>query len=82
MPYTPGMLPASPADELYLRAQRIVCQENDARASTLQRELSIGYNRACCLIEEMEAYGVVSAPDYVGQRRVLLMPRDKRPEAS
>ncbi|GBD42051.1 DNA translocase FtsK [bacterium HR39] len=59
-------------DELYARAVRIVLQDRKASTSYLQRKLQIGYNNAARLIERMEAEGIVSAPDHVGRRRILV----------
>jgi len=42
--------------------------------SGVQRHLSIGYNRAARLIEEMERQGVVSAPSAIGERALLAEP--------
>ena len=46
-------------DPLYDEAVEIVLQTKKASASYLQRRLSIGYNRAARLIEEMEVKGIV-----------------------
>lgn len=46
-------------DPLYDEAVEIVLQTKKASASYLQRRLSIGYNRAARLIEEMEFKGIV-----------------------
>lgn len=46
-------------DPLYEEAVGIVLQTKKASASYLQRRLSIGYNRAARLIEEMEHKGIV-----------------------
>lgn len=46
-------------DPLYEEAVGIVLQTKKASASYLQRRLSIGYNRAARLIEEMELKGIV-----------------------
>jgi S-DNA-T family DNA segregation ATPase FtsK/SpoIIIE len=40
----------------------------------VQRQFRVGYNRAARLIEDMEAAGVVSAPEHNGQREVLAPP--------
>ncbi len=40
--------------------------------------MRIGYNSAARLIERMEREGLVSAPDHVGRREVL-MDEDGRP---
>ena len=58
-------------DELYDKAVAYVLESRRASISSVQRQLRIGYNRAARLIEEMEAQGVVSAPEHNGQREVL-----------
>ncbi|MCU0839279.1 MAG: DNA translocase FtsK 4TM domain-containing protein [Rhodospirillales bacterium] len=60
------------ADELYEEAREIVLREGKASTSFVQRRLQIGYNRAARLIERMEAEGLVSKPDRVGRREVLI----------
>jgi S-DNA-T family DNA segregation ATPase FtsK/SpoIIIE len=61
-------------DELYDQAVAFVTQSRRASISSVQRQLRIGYNRAARLVEEMEAAGVVSAPEHNGQREVLAPP--------
>ncbi len=58
-------------DELYDQAVAYVTTSRRASISSVQRQLRIGYNRAARLVEEMEAAGVVSAPEHNGQREVL-----------
>ncbi len=58
-------------DELYDQAVRIVTESRRASISGVQRRLKVGYNRAARLIEQMEADGVVSAPQHNGNREVL-----------
>lgn len=58
-------------DELYDRAVHYVRTTGKARISSLQVEFQTGYNRTARMIEAMEADGIVSAPDYRGERRVL-----------
>jgi S-DNA-T family DNA segregation ATPase FtsK/SpoIIIE len=60
------------ADELYEEAREIIMREGKASTSFVQRRLQIGYNRAARLIERMEAEGLVSKPDRVGRREVLV----------
>ena len=64
----------SEQDELYDQAVAFVTQSRRASISSVQRQLRIGYNRAARLVEEMEAAGVVSAPEHNGQREVLAPP--------
>ncbi len=68
----------SPEEQEYRQAIQIVAQSQKASTSWLQRQMRIGYNRAARYIERMEKEGLVSAPDHVG-RRELLMDRDGRP---
>jgi len=60
-------------DPLYPTALRVVVKTQNASVHSLQRVLSIGFNRASRLIELMEAAGVVSLPDEknAGKRIVL-----------
>jgi S-DNA-T family DNA segregation ATPase FtsK/SpoIIIE len=64
-------------DELYDMAVTIVTETRRASISGVQRRLKIGYNRAARLIEEMEAAGIVSAPQHNGNREVLAPPPPK-----
>ncbi|MGC6476016.1 MAG: DNA translocase FtsK [Parvibaculales bacterium] len=58
-------------DSLYDQAVAIVTRDNRASTSYVQRRLSIGYNRAATLIEQMEEQGVISPPNHAGKREVL-----------
>lgn len=58
--------------ELFEQAVDIVAREGKASTSFLQRHLKIGYNRAADLIDKMEAEGMISAPNHVGKREVLV----------
>jgi len=59
-------------DDLYDQAVAIVARDRKASTSYIQRQLSIGYNRAANIIEKMERQGVVSAANRVGKRDVLI----------
>ncbi|HBP4954962.1 DNA translocase FtsK [Pseudomonas aeruginosa] len=59
-------------DPLYLEAVSHVIDTRRISISGLQRYLKIGYNRAARIVEEMEAAGVVSAPNSNGEREVIL----------
>tara|TARA_B100000676_G_scaffold266386_1_gene280015 strand:+ start:51 stop:1295 length:1245 start_codon:yes stop_codon:yes gene_type:complete len=62
----------SEADALYDKAVALVCQEQKASTSFIQRHLQIGYNRAARIMEQMEKQGVVSAANHVGKREILV----------
>lgn len=62
----------SSGDDLYDKALAIVLKDKKASTSYIQRCLRIGYNRAANLIERMEKEGVVSAPNHVGKREILI----------
>jgi S-DNA-T family DNA segregation ATPase FtsK/SpoIIIE len=68
----------SPEEQLYRRAAQLVAESQKASTSWLQRQLRVGYNSAARLIERMERDGLVSKPDHVGRREVL-MDTDGRP---
>ncbi|MBB5374388.1 FtsK/SpoIIIE family DNA translocase [Acidocella aromatica] len=59
---------------LYDQAVAIVARDRKASTSYLQRCLTIGYNRAAKLIEQMEKDGIVSPANHVGKREVLVRP--------
>lgn len=59
-------------DELYDKALSIVLSEGKVSTSFIQRHLSIGYNRAAKIVDVMEKEGVISAPNHVGKREILV----------
>ncbi len=59
-------------NQLYDQAVAIVARDRKASTSYLQRCLTIGYNRAAKLIEQMEREGVISPANHVGKREVLV----------
>lgn len=62
----------STGDDLYDQAVQIILTERRPTTSYIQRCLRIGYNKAATLIEQMEKNGVVSAPNSLGKRTVLI----------
>ena len=61
-------------DSKYDDAVLAVSTHRVASASFLQRRLGVGYNRAACLIQEMERNGVVGAAEGSKPRKVLIRP--------
>ncbi|MFT6912606.1 MAG: S-DNA-T family DNA segregation ATPase FtsK/SpoIIIE, partial [Paracoccaceae bacterium] len=59
-------------DALYDQAVAIVIRDRKCSTSYIQRKLSIGYNKAARLVEQMEDQGVVSSSNHVGKREVLI----------
>jgi DNA segregation ATPase FtsK/SpoIIIE, S-DNA-T family len=64
--------PDDPETQVYRRAIQLVVENRKASTSWLQRQLRVGYNSAARLIERLEKDGIVSTPDHVGRREVLL----------
>lgn len=62
----------SGGDDLYQKAVQLVLGEKKASTSFVQRHLSIGYNRAAKIIEQMEKEGIISQANHVGRREVLM----------
>jgi S-DNA-T family DNA segregation ATPase FtsK/SpoIIIE len=58
-------------DSLFEEAKNIVLSDNKTSISYLQRKLQIGYNRSANIIEQLEAKGVLSAPNAKGNREIL-----------
>ena len=76
-----GLFDATPEKEVKLdngdedlieAAMEVFTQENKVTISLLQRRLSLGFNRACRIVELMEAKGLVSAPDQSNKRKLLV----------
>ncbi|WP_417242021.1 DNA translocase FtsK 4TM domain-containing protein [Celeribacter sp.] len=59
-------------DALYDTAVAIVVKDRKCSTSYIQRKLSIGYNKAARLVEQMEDEGVVSSANHVGKREILV----------
>ncbi len=59
-------------DALYDQAVAIVIKDRKCSTSYIQRKLSIGYNKAAKLVEQMEDEGLVSAANHVGKRDILV----------
>jgi S-DNA-T family DNA segregation ATPase FtsK/SpoIIIE len=62
-------------NQLYDFAVKIVLNDRKCSTSYIQRKLSIGYNKAAKIVEEMEAAGLVSAANHVGKREILVPER-------
>lgn len=62
------------AADLYGQAATLVVTHQKASTSWLQRELRIGYNVAAQLVERMERACIVSPPNHVGARTILVSP--------
>jgi S-DNA-T family DNA segregation ATPase FtsK/SpoIIIE len=66
-----------PEAQLFRKAVQTVAESQKASTSYLQRQLRVGYNNAARLIERMEKEGIVSPPDHVGRREVLVDPEGR-----
>ena len=63
-------------DENFLDAVIIAVESGQISTSLLQRRLYIGYGRASQLIDKMQEMGIVSEPDGVKPRKVLMSKDD------
>ncbi len=61
-----------PKDELFDKAVEIIAQAQKVSVSFIQRKLSIGYNRAARMVEQMEEDGIVGPPNGSKPREVLI----------
>ncbi len=68
-PPAPGSMDAEEVGDFYDRAVNIVLRDKKGSTSYIQRRLSVGYNKAASLVEQMEREGVVSAAEPLWQTR-------------
>jgi DNA segregation ATPase FtsK/SpoIIIE, S-DNA-T family len=59
-------------DDQFANAVRVIVNAQKGSASLLQRKLSIGYNRAARLLDELEEHGVVGPPNGSKPRDVYI----------
>nr|WP_321319000.1 DNA translocase FtsK 4TM domain-containing protein [uncultured Campylobacter sp.] len=57
-------------DELFEQAKEVILSERKTSISYLQRRLTIGYNRAANIIEQLQNAGFLSEPNAKGQREI------------
>lgn len=62
---------SSEGDPLFVEARALVVETQKASASMIQRRLSVGFNRATRLMEELEAAGVIGPAEGTKPRKVL-----------
>lgn len=70
-----GKVRGGEEDELFWEAVKLVVEQGQASASTLQRRFRIGYTRAARLVDMMEERGFVSPREGSKPRDVLISPR-------
>ena len=66
-----GMGGSDEGDPLFEEAKALVIETQKASASMIQRRLSVGFNRATRLMEDLEAAGVIGPAEGTKQRKVL-----------
>ena len=72
-----GIAGASDSEKsLFDQAVDMVSREGKCSVSLVQRHLSIGYNKAAKLVEQMEREGIVSPANHVGKREILVRRSD------
>ncbi|MGI6781692.1 MAG: DNA translocase FtsK [Acholeplasmataceae bacterium] len=64
------------SDELFVPVARFVVAEQRCSINSIQKEFSIGFNRAQMLVESLENYGIVSATQGTVAREVLVKSLD------
>lgn len=59
-------------DELFKESVKIVVKYDKVSASLLQRKFSIGYARACRILDQMEVLGILGSAEGAKPRDVLI----------
>jgi S-DNA-T family DNA segregation ATPase FtsK/SpoIIIE len=62
----------SDRDPIFEEAARLIVREQQGSTSLIQRKLSLGYNRAGRLMDQLEAAGIVGASEGSKARQVLI----------
>ena len=57
---------------MFEKAAEIVIETGQASTSFLQRKLSVGYARGAKIIDQLQEYGVIGAPEGSKPRQVLM----------
>jgi S-DNA-T family DNA segregation ATPase FtsK/SpoIIIE len=63
-------------DPLYEKALTLIIKEKKVSTSFLQRHFAIGYNRAARIVDAFEKRGIVSSPNSMGRREVMVNRND------
>ena len=63
-------------DPLFDQALALIIKEKKVSTSFLQRHFAIGYNRAARMVDVFEKRGIVSSPNSMGRREVLVNAED------
>lgn len=69
--FSSGSADASDGDPLFEEAKALVLETQKASASMIQRRLSVGFNRATRLMDELEEAGVIGPAEGTKPRKVL-----------
>ena len=67
-----GGADSSDRDEMFAEAARLVVREQSGSTSLIQRKLSLGYNRAGRIMDQLEEAGIVGPPDGAKPRQVRI----------
>ncbi len=63
-------------DEYLVPCIRFTLEKGEISTSLLQRQFKIGYNRAACIIDVMEAKGIISSASSGRRREVTIGPAE------
>ncbi len=71
-PESAGIAKSFSEDDLFIEAAKIIISAQKGSASLIQRKLSVGYNRAARLLDELEENGIVGGQRGSKPREVLV----------
>ena len=74
-----GLPVEDPNNERFIKdAARVVIQYQNASISTIQRYLTVGYNRALNIVNHLEEKGFITPKNNEGKRDILITPEQFR----